>query len=177
MEINSKQISVCRVSKEQFANMLEHQVRTCLENAAPLGALAVIYMAIDFMAGKEKMAQWIDKYMPKVPDRLNGDDFYRSRSMLFHVLTIHDPNRARKREGATPLLFHYGASPVQRYVLVSSAWEDGDLVLNAGTSFIDIERFVNAFVTGMKAWVDGEEDMSKFVFPILADTRPKRPVQ
>lgn len=170
MEIRSNQINLRRVSKEEFANLIEDQIRKCLENAAPLGVLAVIYMAIDFMAGKENMADWIDKYLPNMPDKLGGDDFYRSRNLMFHVLSIHDPDRARKGQNATPLLFHYGDSTEDKNVLVSSVWQDGDLILNPGTTFIVIEKFANAFLNGMNAWVDNTgEDMSRFVFPILGD--------
>ena len=169
MEIRSNQINVRRVSKEEFANLIEDQVRKCLENAAPLGVLAVIYMAMEFMADKDRMVAWIDEYLPNMPARLSGEDFYRSRSVLFHALGIHNPNKARTGQSATPLLFHYGDSPEGKNVLVSNVWQDGDLVLNPGTSFIVIEKFANAFLKGMKAWVDGDDDMSKFVFPILGD--------
>ena len=162
-----KRIAVCRISKEHFANMVEDQVNKCLNSDAPLGALSIIYCAIDCMSGKDKVSAWIDKYLPSMPTDMTGQDFWGSRNGLLHSLDIHDSRRDLKGADYRPLLFHLNDEVENDMLIISPDWTNEELLLDKGTRFLNLDRFANAFIIGMKKWAEGPDVLRRLVYPIL----------
>lgn len=162
-----KRIAVCRISKEHFANMIEDQINKCLNSEAPLGALAIIYCAIDCMSGENKVSDWIDKYLPYVPEDLSGQDFWGARNGLLHSLDIHDARRDKKGANYRPLLFHLYEDLDKDMLIISPDWTDEEFLLDRGTKILSLDHFANAFIMGMKKWVEGPDVLRRLVYPIL----------
>lgn len=162
-----KRMQVCQISKAEFANLIEGEIRKCLEIKSPLGTLAIIYSAIDSMAGTGQFADWIDTYFPYMPPGLSGKDFWGSRNNLFHRLDIHSEKRDKRGKKYTPLVFHWDESHENKILIISPDWKEGDPLLDLGTTFIILEKFVDVFIKGMNKWAGESGDLSRFVFPIL----------
>lgn len=166
MDINHTPMKLYKISKGEFAGLIEGEIKKCLEIKSPLGALAIIYSAIDSMAGTGQFADWIDTYLPHMPPELSGKDFWGSRNSLFHRLDIHSEKRDKKGKKYTPLIFHLGESFENKGFLASPGREN-DFTLEESTTLITLEKFVNAFIKGMNKWAGEPGDLPRFVFPIL----------
>lgn len=162
-----KCIAVCRVNKEHFANMIEDQINKCLNNNAPYGALMIIYSAMDTMSGGGKVSDWADTYMLNSGYLVSGIDIWGSRNALVHSMDIHDVRRDKRKATYRPLLFHCDEDSEGDMLMISHDWDEKEWALDEGTTLIDLDKFANAFIKGMKDWVKGKEPLNTLVHPIL----------
>lgn len=165
-----------KLSKAEFASLIQRQIDRCMKNDAGLGALTIIFSTMDFMSGDGKVSDWIKLYMPPMENDLitvKSEDFWGSRCGLLYGMDVHSKNRNKFGGDYRPIMFHQGIDDSTR-IFMSSVWGDKDIVVEQGTHILPLIEFVKAFISGMWRWADGSDECPPFVFPILGkETIPK----